>query len=102
MGRSNVDSMVGSPSTFLIAPVRGLLHDEFAGFLFRGSTASAIRTLFTSCGQVCRSRPSAICWVTAVRRAPASILRLATDDLREVALSFPASASVPPAQENAR
>jgi integrase/recombinase XerD len=29
-------------------------------------------------------------------------LRLATDDLREVALSFPASASVPPAQENAR
>ena len=29
-------------------------------------------------------------------------LRLATDDLREVALSFPASASVSPAQENAR
>jgi nucleoside 2-deoxyribosyltransferase len=30
MGRSNLDSMVRSPSTFLIAPVRGLLHDEFA------------------------------------------------------------------------
>jgi len=29
-------------------------------------------------------------------------LRLATDDLREVALSFPAGASVPPTQEHAR
>ena len=45
------------------------IEDPFSG----GPLSSPFVTPFTSCGQVCRSRLLAICWATAVRRAPASI-----------------------------